>query len=334
MDIKLYKPDGVTSDLDGLLRDKYGRNKNFDYFFFVFNKAFNFCVNNDNIRFYPIAGFVENKLMAHIALIVDKRLPQGEAFFGFLETPEDASVFNSMWKELIKEAKVQGILVLKGPVNGSIWHQYRCIKKSDNSDYIKVEPFSASYYYDYLFSKKPEIEIDYFSAYRENYEIVLRLISEDFYKKIETAGFSIRVTKQLTQGELYTVASISKTVFQNSWGYTELNEKEFMTLYSSEKLSEHLNTIYLLYKGEEIIGFCSTAKENVDTLILKTICVLPPYQGLGLGNALAYKIHSDAKGEGCKKIIYALIREGNNIKNFPKEEAVIFRNYVAFEFKI
>ena len=61
---------------------------------------------------------------------------------------------------------------------------------------------------------------------------------------------------------------------------------------------------------------------------------MPPYQGLGLGNALAYKIHFDAKNEGFKKIIYALIRDGNNIKNFPKEEAVIFRHYAAFEFQI
>ena len=99
-------------------------------------------------------------------------------------------------------------------------------------------------------------------------------------------------------------------------------------------MTTDLNALYLLYKGEDIIGFCSTYKEDETTLILKTICILPQYQGKGLGNALAYKIHFDAKKDGFKKIIYALIREGNDIKKFPKEEAVVFRRYAAFEFSI
>jgi len=74
--------------------------------------------------------------------------------------------------------------------------------------------------------------------------------------------------------------------------------------------------------------------ENKQTLILKTICILPEYQGLGLGNALAYKIHLDAQKEGFKKVIYALIREDNKVKNFPKDDTLIFRRYAAFEFKI
>lgn len=335
MNIKTYKPETSSiDDLTNLLGNKYGENRNIDYFLSDFRKAFNFCVNNENIYFQPIAGFEDSKLCAHVALIIDKRLPKGEAFFGFLEIPKDISVFNLMWNSLIKEAKEKGISVLKGPVNGSIWHQYRCIKETNGSPFFKSELFCESYYYDFLTSNKPNTEIQYYSASRDQYDIVLRMISEESYQKLEAHGFSIKVAKQVTLQELHIIAGISKIVFQNSWGYTELNEQEFMQLYSSDKLNEHLNTLYLLYKGNEIIGFCGTSKEDNETLILKTICVLPIYQGLGLGNALAYKIHFDAKNDGFKKIIYALIREGNNIKNFPKEEAEFFRRYSTFEFKI
>ncbi len=335
MNIKKYQPDSsAASNLAELLQKKYGENKNIGYFLSDFKKAFSFCVNNENIVFQPIAIFGEDGLLAHIALIIDKRLPEGEAFFGFLETTKDISIFNLMWNSLVTEARDRGISVLKGPVNGSIWHQYRCIKETDSSVLFKAELFCESYYYDFLVSERPSTEILYYSASREKYDVVLRMISEDSYEKLNIAGFSIKTAKQVTLEELAAIATISKTVFQNSWGYTELNEQEFMQLYSSEKLSEHLNTLYLLYKGKNIIGFCSTAKENTTTLILKTICILPAYQCLGLGNALAYKIHLDAKEDGFEKIIYALIREGNNIKNFPKEGAVIFRRYAAFEFKI
>lgn len=107
-----------------------------------------------------------------------------------------------------------------------------------------------------------------------------------------------------------------------------------MQLYSSDKLKTHLNKLYLLYKDQQIIGYCGTTVEDEQTLILKTICILPEYQRLGLGNALAYKIHLDAQKEGFNKAIYALIREGNKIKNFPKDDTLIFRRYAAFEFKV
>ncbi len=334
MDIKSYKPISVSSDLNGLLQEKYGNNANFNYFLSDFNKSYNFCVNNDNISFHPIAGFEGEELCAHIALIIDKRLPAGEAFFGFLEVPNDVLVFNSMWNSLIKEAHSKGISVLKGPVNGSIWHQYRCIKETDGSPLFKTEVFSELYYHDFLTSKKPSSEVDYFSASREPYDIVLKLVNPESFEKLTQHGFRIEVVKQVAPGQLKTIADISRSVFRENWGYTELNDQEFIDLYSTEKLKDYLDSLYLLYKGKDLIGFCSTSEENKSTLALKTICVLPVYRGLGLGNALAYKIHLDAKKDGFKKIIYALIREGNSINNFPKEGTEIFRRYTAFEYKI
>jgi predicted GNAT family acetyltransferase len=160
------------------------------------------------------------------------------------------------------------------------------------------------------------------------------MIPEEEFIKIFKYGFSIKELNQISLLDLKKIAGISKIIFSKSWGYTELNAQEFMDLYSSDKLEKHLNSLYLLYKGEEIIGFCSTSEENKDTIICKTICILPEYQGLGLGNAIAYKVHLDAKKNGYKKIIYALIRETNNIKNFPKDGTVIFRKYSAFDYKI
>ena len=236
MDIKIYQPIATNGELNELLRAKYGKSKNFDYFLSDFNKAYSFCVDNENIRFHTIDGYEEGKLRAHVALIIDKRLQHGEAFFGFFEIPEDTSLFNSLWNSLIKKAQEEGITVLKGPINGSIWHQYRCIKETNNTPFFKSELFCESYYYDFLVSNKPSAEIQYYSASREKYDVVLRMISEDSYKKLETFGFSIRATKEVALEDLVTVANISKSVFHNSWSYTELNEREFMQLYSSEKL--------------------------------------------------------------------------------------------------
>ena len=134
--------------------------------------------------------------------------------------------------------------------------------------------------------------------------------------------------------ELGGIANISRTVFTESWSYIELNTREFLHLYSGERSTINLHALYLLYKESDIVGFCSVYKENDATLICKTIAVLPQYQGMGLGNALAYTVHDDAEKAGFKKMMYALIRAGNKIKNFPQDGAVVFRRYAAFEFKV
>jgi ribosomal protein S18 acetylase RimI-like enzyme len=334
MEISLYQPQKENTELRALITKKYGASRSFEYFLTDFEKAFRFCVDSESVHFYPIAAKENGKLVAHIALIIDKRLPAGEAFFGFFEVPNDRVLFDELWHALITLAKEKGIATLKGPVNGSIWHQYRAIKNTDRSDFFKAEPISDSFYYELLTSKKPNIEVNYYSASREPFERVLTLVDESAYSKLEQYGFSIKVANTVSMQDLGAIAAISKTVFQTSWGYTELTQKEFMDLYSPDKMQAHLNSLYVLYKGEEIIGFCSTGREDEKTVICKTIAVLPQYQGLGLGNALAYKLHIDAKAAGFSKMIYALIREGNNIKNFPKEGAKIFRQYAAFEFTV
>lgn len=333
MEIKKYQPNKTLPlELIDLLKRKYGKSKNFDYFLSDYQKAFDFCIGNESVIFIPIAAYQENVMQAHIALIIDKRLASGEAFFGFLETPEDTLVFSLIWDSLVEEARTRGISVLKGPVNGSIWHQYRCIKETDGSKFFKSELFSEAYYCDFLSSKKPTSELVYHSGYRERFDAILQ-VGQPAYDKLTSVGLVVKEMEVGSREILQTIASISRTVFKNSWGYVELNEKEFFKLYSSEKITSGTR-IYLLYKGKEIIGFCGVFKEDESTLICKTIALLPEYQGVGLGNALAFRVHLDAKEEGIKKIIYALIREDNNIKNFPKEGAVIFRKYAAFEFHI
>jgi hypothetical protein len=334
MEIKKYKPNKIPPlELIDLLHRKYGKSKNFDYFINDYQKAFDFCIDNENIVFISIAAYQGEKMQAHLALIINKRLSSREAFFGFLETPEDTSVFNSMWNSLIKEARANKISILKGPVNGSIWHQYRCIKETDGSEFFKSELFSETYYYDFLRSSKPVSEVIYHSGYRKRFDAILK-VGQPAYDRLAPAGFVVKEMELGSMEKLQTIASISRAVFKSSWGYTELSQKEFLKLYSSEKLTPGSTRIYLLYKGEEIIGFCGIFKENNFTLICKTMALLPEYHGSGFGNALAFKVHLDAKEEGVKKIIYALVREDNNIKNFPKEEVVIFRKYAAFEFHI
>jgi ribosomal protein S18 acetylase RimI-like enzyme len=333
IEIKNYNPQSVPPvKLIDLLIKKYGKNKNFDYFLRDYKIAFTFCAKN--IKFNPIAIYINGKMEAHIALIVDSRLKANTAFFGFFESPDDSIIFDLLWNNLFMFAKGIGVNLIKGPINASIWYQYRVIKSSDGSDYFKAETVSELYYYNLLKSKNPSMEIIYYSAYRENFSAILNAGKKP-YEKMGESGFSIQELKNASGNDLKNIYLMSKKIFSDSWQYTEMSEEDFFSLYSKERVKFSIDKLYLLYKGDEVIGFCSVIKEDNFTFIFKTIGILPEYQGLGLGGAFAYKIHLDAQNEGIKKVIYALVREDNNIKkNFPKDDAVIFREYSAFEFKV
>ncbi|MEP7205108.1 MAG: GNAT family N-acetyltransferase [Candidatus Saccharibacteria bacterium] len=334
MKISTDKPGGaLPPKLFELLQKKYGQHKNFEYFANDYKKAFEFCLDNDNLTFTSLSASSSGSMVGHIALMIDRRRPTGEAFFGFLEVPNDRQLFNSLWAGLLLEAQSRGITSLKGPINGSIWHQYRCINYSDGSADFKSELFTEAYYYDLLTSLSPGHQLDYYSAYSENYDYILKF-GKSSYDQTVRAGYVIKQMKPGSKQQLLDLSDISKKVFKNSWGYTELNQSEFLALYSGESLTPGNAKIYLIYKHDAVIGFCGLLREDKTTLICKTLALLPDYHGKGIGNAIVYKLHADAKSDGVTKIIYALIRQGNNIQNFPKGSAVVCRRYAAFEYSL
>lgn len=319
--------------LQNLLIEKYSNEANLDFYLKDAEIAYSYCQTSPNIKFIPLSIKHEDKIKAHVALIMDSRLENGTAFFGFFETENDSLLVEKLWSKLIEAAKIHNVSVLKGPVNGSIWHQYRCIKETDGSSFFKTEMFSKLYYYNLLKSLGPNLEVEYYSARRKKFEKVLSKIKIN-ENKLTSNGFRVEITNSINFSQLIQVAHLSKSIFSDSWGYTELTKDEFLNLYSSKKIKENLDKLYLLYKNELIIGYCSTIRDSRHTLIGKTICLLPKFQGLGLGNALAYYVHKDALKSKYDNVIYALMRKENKMKNFPVDDLEIFRRYSAFEFKI
>jgi len=327
----------LNSKLIVFLKTLYASNENFDFFLKEYEKAYDFCVTSDHIKLYPVSFLNDEKLVAHVALIVDDRLPRTEAFFGFFEIIDDVTVFDVVWKELFSIARRNDIKILKGPVNGSIWHQYRCIKESTEVPALKTEPMSPLYYYDFLSQIGPESEITYSSGMRESYKGILELLKthkDDIEKNLNTGGFKITVTKATTPEILHAIAGLSASVFdEKSWGYTKLEDTEFSKLYDINKINDHIYKLFLLYSNDVLVGYCSTMKEG-SSLICKTICIIPQLQGVGLGNALALKIHEEAENDGMETIMYVLVRDGNQIHNYLTEGIEVFRRYAVFDYKI
>ena len=90
----------------------------------------------------------------------------------------------------------------------------------------------------------------------------------------------------------------------------------------------------MLQANGKIVGYSALMRDDENSVILKTLAILPEYQGLGLANALIYKMHEDVIKSGCIKVIYALIREENRVRDLPQNDVTIFRRYASFESQV
>lgn len=333
MKIEHYKPED-TDGYESFLRRNYQGQRGAEYAIHDSLTAYRYVLTEPSISFFPIRVVSDEGMVGHIALIKDARLPKTEAFFGFMDFPENKEIFELLWSALLEKARNEGIETLKGPIQGSIWHSYRCVSYSDGTPYVTSEPLSKEYYHHFLLGKLPQEEIQYLSALRKAFSFLLPILGPGTQIQLMTQGVRIEEVTHVSEDIAQALYEISLEAFSNSFAYTPLSPTAFLELYAKQKLSTYMNSLYLLYKGKTIVGFLSTGREDEKTLICKTIALKPSYQGKGLGRALAYRLHKDALARGYKTIIYALIRKGNGVHKFPTEDLTIFREYSAFTFRL
>jgi N-acetylglutamate synthase-like GNAT family acetyltransferase len=327
----IYLKNSDSSGYLSLIERKYKNQKNYDYFLSGLQTSLSFSQNYQDPRFVVLKK--DGEIIGHCALILDSKLKEGEAFFGFFDVIDDITVFDALWQNFLKLAKDNNVKTLKGPINGTVWHPYRVVSSSDNSNFFKTELFCELYYYDFFKTLQPSKEIFYHSGFRENFEHIISVTGKAYRNAMEK-GFIIEEAKNINLSQLQDVFESAKIVFKDNWSYTDLSVKNFESLYSSKKLNATQNKIYFIKKSDKIVGYLGSLIEDEETLILKTIAVLPEFRGKGFGNALIHKVHCDASDSGYKKVIYALIREDNDVKNFSNDDATVFRKYSAFEFEI
>ena len=339
MTVVAYRPDvaAFETHLLPLLRRFYPDLGNDAFFRHGYEAAFRYCLHNEHVELLPLALRRAGDLAGHVALIRDDRLGSGEAFFGFLEVVNDTAAFDDLWRALKGVARAKGIRRLKGPVNGSIWHQYRCVKESSPTPRFRTEPRTPLHHYRLLKGAGPSKEIAYSSGVRHSYARMLALMeskADEIARDMRSYDVELSVERAVSARTLREIVSTSDQVFGGrSWGYTPLSSEEFLDLYRGMAGSRYFHRAFLLRRAGRLIGYAITLRDGRN-MICKTICLLPSYQNRGLGNALALHLHLVARQDGMSSIMYVLVRDDNRIRDFPMEDIEIFRRYAAFDYDI
>ena len=266
------------------------------------------------------------------AFLMKKNITDEEAFFGFVNAKNNHDL-NILWTAVLAKCKERNIKLIKGPVQGSTFFPYRFVSLTDDLPFFDGECFSKLTEDEFMKNQNPKKIIAYGSAIRSNFDNILKF-TKPYFDNFKQKNFTIVHMKKVDDELLKSVHNASNIIFKNNWGFHELSFEDFKRFFRPSFDVNFKISFYSLYINDQLIGFSKHSELNRDTLVCKTLGLIPEYQKMGIGNAFAYKLHADVIDCNYKNVIYALVKKDNRVTKMPTPDLKIIREYSAYEFEI
>jgi GNAT superfamily N-acetyltransferase len=254
----------------------------------------------------------------------------------------DENSGSQILRHACQQLAARGCTMAVGPMDSNTWRRYRFITERgseaafflepDNPDdwplHFTAEGFAA------LATYTSALDSD-LSSESNGIRPRISAIAEQVFRM----GITIRqASADHLDVELHRIYAVSLHSFQNNFLYTPLEEPEFLAQY--RKLLPFVrNEFVLLAERDNIpVGFLFGVPdalrikrgERNDTVIIKTVAVVPECASVGLGTLLMARIREIAHGLGYTRCIHALMHESNRSRNISAKTALTMRRYTLF----
>ena len=318
------------------MRMLYRDRKHINYYLQAIKRIKN--KSNPSFNYIKIKNFIAysgKEVAGHISTMIDKRLEKNIGILGFYECINNNEAASALIETAINYLKENSCDIIRAPINLTIWHSYRFVV--EQKDTFVLEPITKDYYIKQFTNLGFEEVAEYGTGQRTDYQTILPY-TKPAYDSLIKEGFKIlQVDKNNLDECLLLIYEIAKRTFTDSWSYVEISKNEYMYIYQDTKEIFDNLLMEIIYNSKgEAVGFCSSIYDSIDkeSIILKSIAVLPEYQNKKVGAALIYSQHKKAFEKGISKMIYALVTMGNTVTKLPYPGVEVIRKYVALERKL
>lgn len=225
-----------------------------------------------------------------------------------------------------------------GPMDGNTWRRYRLVTEWGAEPPFFLEPDNPPDWPTHWAGAGFTPLASYFSALNPD------LTRED--PQVARAGERLmRLNVRLRpldaadlEADLRRIYAVSARAFTANFLYTPLPEADFLAQYTALRDRMKPELTLLAELGGEPVGYVFTLPDwqqaargqPVDTVIVKTVAVLPERRCAGLGAWLVAETQREARALGYRRAIHALMHESNNSLNLSGRYATPFRRYTLF----
>ncbi|HEY7546912.1 MAG TPA: GNAT family N-acetyltransferase [Blastocatellia bacterium] len=245
-------------------------------------------------------------------------------------------------RELLQEARRQlarrGCSMAFGPIDGNTWRRYRLITERGAEPRFFLEPDNADEWPAHFYQSGFISIAGYSSALNE--DLSRRdPHAENARSHLREAGVVIRAMRiSEFREELSRIYSVAALSFRKSFLYTPIDEESFIAQYEPVKAHIKPELCLVAEKEGRAVGFIfalpdamqAARGQQVDTIIIKTLAVLPELGREGLGSLLADRCQKAAAEMGYRRAIHALMSDANNSRRISNRYARVIRRYALF----
>ena len=251
---------------------------------------------------------------------------------------KDATTATQLLQQACEQLAAFGCTLAIAPIDGNTWQRYRLVTQRGTHPVFFLEPDNPDDWPGHFLDQGFTPLAQYSSALNANLSYVDPRL-ERVERRLNKAGVVIRpINLQRIEAELHRVFEVAIASFRSNFLYTPITEAAFVAQY--RPLLPYLNRelILIAEDNNKPIGFLfaipdwlqAQRGETVNTIIIKTVAVLPKRIYAGLGNLLVATCQTRAYEKGFTSAIHALMHDANASRNLSRRYAQTIRRYTLF----
>ncbi len=250
----------------------------------------------------------------------------------------DAAAGGLLLAHACRELARRGCRVAVGPIDGSTWRRYRLVTERGGEPSFFLEPDNPDDWPGHFLALGFQPVARYLSAVNSD------LGREDprvdrIAERLSAQNIRIRpLDPQRAEDDLRRIYAVSVGSFRRNVLYTPITEADFLAY--CRALLPVLRPELVLIAGAagQPVGFIFAVPDlkqaergvPIDTVVVKTLAVLPERAHAGLGSLLLAMCQDAARRLGYVRAIHALMHEQNVSRNLSLRCAQPMRRYALF----
>jgi GNAT superfamily N-acetyltransferase len=250
----------------------------------------------------------------------------------------DAAAARHLLDHACRQLAAHGCTMAVGPMDGSTWRRYRLITERGSEAAFFLEPDNPDDWPAHFRDSGFACAAHYTSALTTDLTREDPMV-RDLSDRLHARGVTIRpLEPRRLDAELHRIYTIAVISFRDNFLFAPIDEAAFIAHYRTIAPWVRPELVLIAEFGGLPIGFLFAVPDRlqevrgqtIDTVIIKTIAVLPEHSNAGLGRLLIAKAHQIARGLGHSRVIHALMLETSHSTKISRHYAHTMRRYGLF----
>ena len=237
----------------------------------------------------------------------------------------DAQAGSLLLKRACRELAGRGCSVAVGPMDGNTWRRYRLVTERGAEPTFFLEPDNPDDWPDHFLTLGFQPIAHYISAVNCDLSRAEPRVGH-IAERLSAQGIRIRALDPWrTEDDLRRIYAVSAVSFRNNFLYTPIAEPDFLAQYRALVPALRPELVLIAETADQPVGFIFAVPDlkqaerghPIDTVIVKTLAVLPERTHAGLGSLLLAVCQRAAHQLGYTRAIHLLPCHGRALGHLP-----------------